>query len=222
MTRFTFRPQTPPLAFCCFQYSWVARTIGFPSAANVPERSVRMPRLSVLAVTPGPAFTSPCSPPDSDLPQAARAPKHMLAISAATVTLSNRGLIVDLLSLRRRNGCGRGGRPSTQPLRPPAPKAGEPAGLEDEDCHHRGAVEDARGLGGLERAAWSRDQGERAAVVVEQLRQNGHEHGPDHRSSDRAQPAEHDHREEVDRQREVERVRDDPAEDERKQHPGEA
>src|SRR3954470_3375814 len=61
--RLTVRPHTPPWALRSFQNSWLACTIGLPSGANTPERSVRRPSVIVLSVTPGPVFTAPDEPP---------------------------------------------------------------------------------------------------------------------------------------------------------------
>src|SRR3954464_10317103 len=59
MTSLTVRLHTPPLAFCSFQYSWWACVPGWPNGAKMPDRSVSTPNEIVLAVTPGPALTSP-------------------------------------------------------------------------------------------------------------------------------------------------------------------
>src|SRR3954452_12234149 len=61
--RLTVRPHTPPWALRSFQNSWLACTIGLPSGANTPERSVSRPSVIVLLVTPGPTLTPPEPPP---------------------------------------------------------------------------------------------------------------------------------------------------------------
>src|SRR3954451_19187568 len=72
--RLTVRPHTPPWALRSFQKSWLACTIGLPSGANTPERSVSRPSVIVLLVTPGPTLTPPDPPPPPPLEALLSAP----------------------------------------------------------------------------------------------------------------------------------------------------
>ena len=101
-------------------------------------------------------------------------------------------------------------------------QAGQAVGGEDQDGDDRGAVEEARCFRRLQPAA-ARVAEERkaAAVVVEDLRQRADEQGARDRAADRAEAADDDHHQEIDRQQEAERLGHDAAERERQQDAGE-
>src|SRR4051794_18651366 len=127
-TSLTCRWQTPPLAFCSFQYSWVACTIGLASGAKTPDRSVSRPSVISLSVTPGPVLIEPAEPPPDEppdssplLPQPATTPPSRAATASAPARDRRVGLMgcspwVAGTCVRRGAGVAGGG--ARRPVRP--------------------------------------------------------------------------------------------------------
>src|SRR3954454_11255030 len=83
--RLTVRLHTPPAALRSFQNCWLAFVRGCASGANVAERSVRIPSVIVLSVTPGPVLIDP---PDDEPPDPVSEPllPHAARANAASAT----------------------------------------------------------------------------------------------------------------------------------------
>src|SRR3954454_9520576 len=85
MISLTVRLDTPPRAFCSFQYSWWACVPGWPKGAKMPDRSVNTPSVIVLAVMPGPPLTPPDEPESPELELLPHAPMATHSTTAATM-----------------------------------------------------------------------------------------------------------------------------------------
>ena len=93
-----------------------------------------------------------------------------------------------------------------------------PAGLEEDDEDDRQAEEEAAPASPAASPPGSPTNGQRVGVLLEDQRQRADEDRAEDRAADRAEPAEHDHREEEDRQLEAEGLRRDAADGQRVQH----